>query len=431
MLRSRPLSTIVSRTGLSARVRVLVSREVWLATAFLLLNALLGVFWFVALVTLISLGLGLAYTLIGLVILGLTMRFWMAGATLERRRAGLLLGTRIAPPYRALPERGILARALARAGDPATWRDLLYLVLLFPLGIGEGALVVVAWLLPLGGLLAPLWLPYGSAADTAQPSVVLASVAALPAALAGLALLLLLPRVLLAVARRHGALALALLGPTASRERTLAARVDELRASRSRLLDAALLERQRIERDLHDGAQQRLVAVAMGLGLARGKMQSDPAAAAALVIEAHEQTKLALRDIRDLVRGIHPAVLSDRGLDPAISALAGRCPIPVEVRVDLDHRPPEAVESTAYFVVAEALTNIAKHSAAAHAWIGVSCARGRLLLEIRDDGVGGAAPAAGGGLAGLADRVAALDGRLVVASPAGGPTIIRAELPCE
>ena len=131
------------------------------------------------------------------------------------------------------------------------------------------------------------------------------------------------------------------------------------------------------------------------------------------------------------MRGIHPAVLSDRGLDAAISALPGRCPVPVEVQIALDHRPPEAVEFTAYFVVAEALTNIAKHSAATHAWINVVCRRGWLRLEIRDDGAGGAAPGAGTGLAGLADRCAGLDGHLRIASPAGGPTSIQVELPCE
>jgi len=196
------------------------------------------------------------------------------------------------------------------------------------------------------------------------------------------------------------------------------------------VVDAALEERRRIERDLHDGAQQRLVALAMDLGLAREKLATDPEAGRALVAEAHEEAKRAIREIRDLVRGIHPAVLTDRGLDPAISALAGRCPVPVTVDVALDRRLPEAVESAAYFVVAEALTNVAKHSGAGQARVGVRCAHDQLTVEVVDDGVGGADPAAGAGLTGLVERVAALDGRLTVESPTGGPTRVRAELPC-
>jgi signal transduction histidine kinase len=191
----------------------------------------------------------------------------------------------------------------------------------------------------------------------------------------------------------------------------------------------AATERRRIERDLHDGAQQRLVALAMDLGMAREKLASQPEAARALIDEAHDGAKRALAELRNLARGIHPAVLTDRGLDAAISALAARSPVPVEVDVQLHGRPPAAVESTAYFVVAEALANVAKHAAATHAEVRVIRKDEWLLVEVCDDSVGGADPA-GGGLAGLADRVAAVDGRLAVASPQGGPTVVRAELPC-
>jgi signal transduction histidine kinase len=195
-------------------------------------------------------------------------------------------------------------------------------------------------------------------------------------------------------------------------------------------VDVAAAERRRIERDLHDGAQQRLVALAMDLGMAREKFAGDPQAARTLLDEAHDEAKRALAELRNLARGIHPAVLTDRGLDAAVSALAARSPVPVEVDIDLHDRPPGAIESTAYFVVAEALANVAKHAAATHAQVRITKEGGRLVVEVRDDGVGGADPAGGSGLTGLADRVASIDGRLTVASPQGGPTVVRTELPC-
>jgi signal transduction histidine kinase len=195
-------------------------------------------------------------------------------------------------------------------------------------------------------------------------------------------------------------------------------------------VDASIDERRRIERDLHDGAQQRLVALAMDLGMARERMESDPASARQLVGEAHEEAKRALAEIRDLVRGIHPAVLTDRGLDAAVSALAGRSPIPVTVTADLPGRLPEAIESTAYFVVAEGLANVAKHSGAGRAAVILRRRGDRLAVEVSDDGRGGADPARGSGLRGLGDRVAAVDGDLVLERTADGLTVLRAELPC-
>ncbi len=430
------MSTALSRAHLTARLRALGSREVWLASGYLLLNSGFGALWAAVLVTLISLGVGLAYTIIGVGLLAVAMRAWIAGAELERTRIDVFFGVKIASPYRPLPERGILARALSRAGDPAVWRDLLYLVLLFPLGLAEGAIVLLSW----SGLLACLGVLFHRPAfwlfsGVTLPAMLDHTVQALPfvlvATAAGLTLALALPAAILGLAAGHISIALTLLSPRASRERQLAERVDELSASRARLLEAALEERRRIERDLHDGAQQRLVAVAMSLGLARQKMESDPAAAASLIEEAHEESKRAIRDIRDLVRGIHPAVLSDRGLDAAISALAVRSPVPVEANVELSGRLPDAIESTAYFVVAEALTNVAKHSNARRASVNIACRGDRLTLEVVDDGTGGADPAAGTGLDGLIDRVAALDGRLEIDSPQGGPTALRVDLPCK
>jgi signal transduction histidine kinase len=209
-------------------------------------------------------------------------------------------------------------------------------------------------------------------------------------------------------------------------------RVSELTHSRDASVVSATSELKRIERDLHDGAQQRLVSLAMDLGLARQQLSAgaDPAQAAPLVARAHDEAKAAIAELRDLVRGIHPSVLTDRGLDAAISALVARCPVPVEVTVDVPVRPSAAVEATAYFVVAEALTNVAKHSRASRARVEIRLDGDHLYVQVSDNGVGGAETRAGGGLAGLRDRVAAVEGRIAVGSPAGGPTMLMVDIPC-
>ncbi|MBZ6477319.1 sensor histidine kinase, partial [Streptomyces griseocarneus] len=180
---------------------------------------------------------------------------------------------------------------------------------------------------------------------------------------------------------------------------------------------------------LHDGAQARLVALAMDLGLAKEKLEEDPEAAARMVDEAHGEVKLALQELRDLARGIHPAILTDRGLGPALSALAARCTVPVTAEVDLAARPAPAIEGIAYFTVSELLQNISKHSRAATARVDVWRSADRLMLQVWDDGRGGASTSGGSGLAGLAERLESVDGLLLVDSPAGGPTTVTAELP--
>jgi signal transduction histidine kinase len=210
----------------------------------------------------------------------------------------------------------------------------------------------------------------------------------------------------------------------------LGEQVNRLETSRAAAVDSAEAERRRIERDLHDGAQQRLVALAMDLGTARERLDDDPEGGRQLVTEAHEEAKAALREIRDLVRGIHPAILSDRGLDAALSAVVARSPVPVTLQVTVAERPPPVVESAAYFVVTEALTNVARHSRATTAAVTIERAGDRLVVEVRDDGVGGAAVDGGSGLRGLQDRVTALGGTLLILSPDGGPTSLIAELPC-
>jgi signal transduction histidine kinase len=213
-------------------------------------------------------------------------------------------------------------------------------------------------------------------------------------------------------------------------EAELRARVEELQTSRARLVEVSMGERRRLERDLHDGAQQRLVALSLQLGLARRKLDDDPAIGGRLLDAARGELGRALEELRELARGIHPAILTDRGLGPALEALAQRAPLPVDLDQMPEDRLPAAVEAAAYFVVAESLTNVAKYSGAQHATVRVDRDDGYAVVEVSDDGVGGADPAAGTGLRGLADRLAALDGRLEVHSPPGGGTVIRANIPC-
>jgi signal transduction histidine kinase len=213
-------------------------------------------------------------------------------------------------------------------------------------------------------------------------------------------------------------------------EAELRARVEELQTSRARLVEVSIGERRRLERDLHDGAQQRLVALSLQLGLARRKLEDDPDLGGRLLDAARGELDRALAELRELARGIHPAVLTDRGLGAALEALAQRAPLPVDLDEMPDDRLPSAVEAAAYFVVAESLTNVAKYSGAQHASVRVGRLDGFAVVEVSDDGVGGADPAAGTGLRGLADRLAALDGRLEVHSPPGGGTVIRANIPC-
>jgi signal transduction histidine kinase len=214
-------------------------------------------------------------------------------------------------------------------------------------------------------------------------------------------------------------------------EAELRARLDELQSSRARLVEVSIFERRRLERDLHDGAQQRLVALSLQLGLARRSLDTgDGRAAIAMLDAARDELARALEELRELARGIHPAVLTDRGLEAALEALAERAPLPVSLDEMPAERLPAPVEAAAYFVVAEALTNVAKYAGASSAEVRIARDHGYAVVEVRDDGVGGADPAVGTGLRGLADRLAALDGRLEVHSPEGEGTIVRAEVPC-
>jgi PAS domain S-box-containing protein len=209
----------------------------------------------------------------------------------------------------------------------------------------------------------------------------------------------------------------------------LHARLEELAASRARIVTAGDVERRRLERNLHDGAQQRLVTLSLSLRVALAQLESDPAAARAALADASDELALALDELRELARGLHPAVLSDRGLRAAIEMLAGRAPVPVEIADIPDERLPEPVEAAAYYLIAEALTNVTKYARASTVRVRVAANDARVFVEVSDDGVGGADPATGSGLRGLADRVEALGGSLDVVSPAGAGTSLRAEIP--
>jgi signal transduction histidine kinase len=245
---------------------------------------------------------------------------------------------------------------------------------------------------------------------------------------AGLLVLPLVPWIIRALAAADSAATRWGLSP--SRTEALEEQIDTLRETQARSVDIAMADRRQIERDLHDGAQQRLLSLGMDLGMALEKFETDPDAARALVGDAHQELQRAVSELRNLARGIHPAVLTDRGLDAALSALAARSPVPVRLEIDIRERPPASIEATAYFIVAEALTNAARHANASAVDVRVRLLGDALRIEVADDGVGGAEERPGGGLAGLADRASSVEGVLRVTSPAGGPTVVAAELPC-
>ncbi|ANZ36085.1 histidine kinase [Lentzea guizhouensis] len=396
---------------------------------YLLTNLVTGIFWFTLSVVLVVVGFATSVLWVGIPILWLAMNVVRGGAAVERAWVGAALRTEIPRPYREKQPGTLWQRWKAQFTDPATWRDFGYLVLLLPVGALEFSSVLALWTVVVALIGVPFWISHAPFAVVVGDFWTIDSfTSALPIALIGLALIPFAVIGTRSLGALHGKFARAMLGPTRADE--LAIEAERLQSSRARGVEAAEAERRRIERDLHDGAQQRLVAVAMGLGRAKSKMDTDPDGAAELIAEAHADAKLAIKELRDLARGIYPSVLGDRGLDAALSALAARVPIEVDLQVDVDPRPPTAVESAAYFTVGEALTNITKHSNGTKATVRVNRVDTGVLVEVTDNGQGGAELKPGGGLAGLADRAATIDGVVVVVSPVGGPTVIRAELPC-
>jgi signal transduction histidine kinase len=413
--------------SVSGVIRAVFAARTWQETAYLLIDLAVGIAGFTFVVTGLSLGAGLLITLVGLPVLVVTLLGCRGGAWLERRRARLL-SLELPDPPPLNREGSFLRRASRPLVDGAAWRAAAYFVVMLPVGVATFTVTVTIWSTALGLLTLPAWawaLPhggpqFGEAYYWSRPWQLAV------AAVAGALLTLLAPWVVRVLAACSKALVSGLLG---SSRRELEERAEILTETRSRTVDASIDERRRLERDLHDGAQQRLVALGMDLGIALEKLDTDPDAAKALLRDAHGDAQLALRELRDLARGIHPAVLSDRGLDAAVSGLAARSPVPVRVHGSLARRPPASVEATAYFIASEALANVAKHANASSAEVLLAIEDDRLRVEIADDGRGGADPD-GAGLRGLADRAAALDGSFTVDSPHGGGTRIVTELPC-
>jgi signal transduction histidine kinase len=376
------------------------------------------------------------------------------GDALPPRSRDLLL-PRVGDALPMRPGDALPGRALRAARAASTWRQIAYHVLALFIGVAGGALTAAFWTVGIGlGLVVPmrllgLWADEGWLPATA------------PAGVLAVAALLAAPWVARGVARTDTAVARALLGPSRNEQLTL--RVESLARSRADVVAATDAERRRIERDLHDGAQQRLVSLAMNLGMARAGLADAPAPAREAIAAAHDEAVQALAELREFVRGLHPAVLDDRGLDAALSGIVARAPLPVRLTVAVPERCPPVIEAIAYFVVSEALTNIAKHASATRAEVTVDRTADRLRIVITDNGrggatidgragatdrngaggksgstiggrgggVGGGSEGGGGtGLRGLAQRAASVDGTFALHSPVGGPTTITVELPC-
>ena len=402
----------------------LVAPATWLGATHLALEVVIGPV--IGVVVLVGVCVGIVLVPVfglGLLVLPDVLAGSTVLASWARRRLALLTGLVLPTP----PTITGTWRERAEWRLRRSWREVTHHVLGIVGGPVLGTLVLAFGVAAVGLLGTPIWRPLTPSGTwpVAGPVgwVVMAGFV-----LSGVVLLLAWPRVVhgcVVVARAEAVL---LLGPA---PKDLLRRVDVLTRTRSAVVAAAEAERARIERDLHDGAQQRLVALAMGLGRARSRLDTDPAQARALLDDAHREAMTALAELRDLARGIAPSVLADRGLDAALSALAARSPVPVDVSVDPPVGPTDrTAESVAYFCVAEALTNVSKHAGARRASVAVRRSPGVLAVTISDDGVGGAGLVPGGGLAGLRDRVDAVDGRLSLDSPAGGPTALRLEVPC-
>jgi signal transduction histidine kinase len=410
------------------RVRELPGVRSWKILSdslFLALNFVLGVVTFVTLLVLFVVGVATSIAIVGIPILFVTFGIVMYLAQLERSRIRMFTGVNIPSPYREIPTTvGFWKRSWMVMRSAALWRDTVYLFLLFPIGILSLMLVSI----PVSFIVTPIITLFGGTNSVLGFWTVDSFGESLFALVTGAILLYPLSIAINLAALLHVRVAERFLGNSV--EEILSERVEELTESRSAVMRAMHLERRRIERDLHDGAQQRLVSLAMELGLAREKLETDPEGARKLIDASHEDAKLVLQELRELVRGIHPAVLTDRGLDAAISAVAGRSRIPVSVDVKLPERLPEEVEGTAYFVVVEALTNIARHSRAKHAEVSIRRRGNWLKVVIEDDGIGGANMENGSGLRGLRDRILALDGVFHLMSPVRKGTTIEVDIPC-
>ncbi|MEV1025617.1 sensor domain-containing protein [Streptomyces sp. NPDC050264] len=402
----------------------------WRSAAYLVTGAVAGAVALVGIVTAAALGVVLAVVLVGLPLVVLTALAGLPVAWVERSRLGLVDLDPAPEQHQPPASEGLWAWLTTRLREQVTWRELGYALLFAGLLWPVDALAVtVALFLPLSVVATPVMMATvggGEEAKVLKQWTVTTWPSAFGIAMLGLVLLALGAYVLGTAAGARVELTRLLIAP---RDGDLGVKVVELTRSRVRLVDAFEAERRRIERDLHDGAQQRLVALTMTLGLARLDVPDGPLADQ--LARAHDEAGKALAELRELIHGIHPKVLADYGIEAAVSDAADRSPVPVDVDLDLSGRLSQSVEAAAYFVVCEALANVAKHSGASRARVSGGWAGGRLAVQVRDDGRGGADARGGSGLTGLADRVSALDGKLSLSSPPGGPTELHVEFPCE
>jgi len=414
-------------------------RQLGIDTGYTVLGFPLATASFVVMVTGLSAGLGTLVIFVGLPILAVTLLAARLFADIERLRIPAVLHRpRSRPVYRtSQPGDGALRRIVSPLRQTQSWLDLVHGVLHFPIAVAVFCVVVTWWAAAIGGTLTLLWdwsIPRGPDNKSLAQLIGLGDSTfariGLQTAM-GVLCLVTLPFVVRGCALLSAGFSRALLISLAEMRQTISTLTEQKAAA----VSAEATALRRLERDIHDGPQQRLVRLAMDLGRARQQLDTDPDALGATLDEAISQTRETLDELRALSRGIAPPVLVDRGLPSALDALAGRCTVPTALVVDPDLGTPRgrlhaAVENTAYFAVAEALTNVAKHSAAANCWVTVANGPSRLSIQVVDDGDGGAHVAKGHGLSGLADRVRSTGGTLSVVSPAGGPTEIRVELPC-
>jgi signal transduction histidine kinase len=418
--------------GMTGLLRPLAERRTYLATLDLLLDLGFGIVWFSVFATGVAAGGGMADHA--------PRATDPDGHVPVRTRGRLGRAKARAPPARHRDRRSGAScskrgraleqarRAVPRPHDVEGIR--LPLARAADQSVVNFSVALTAWAVPLWAITLPIYAVEwpGAAPEVWNGTRLDSWHEVIPVAVAGLLLLPLVPWIVRGLAAADAAAARWGLSP--SRTEVLEERIGTLRETQARSVDIAIADRRQIERDLHDGAQQRLLALGMDLGMALDKFETDPEAARELVGDAHRELQRAVAELRNLARGIHPAVLTDRGLDAALSALAARSPVPVHLEVDLRERPPASIEATAYFIVAEALTNAARYANASAVDVRVRLVGERLRIEIADDGVDGAEQRPGGGLAGLADRASSVEGAFRITSPTGGPTIVAAELPC-
>ncbi|KZM69937.1 sensor histidine kinase [Nocardia terpenica] len=415
------MTTRDSATSIPVRLlRPWRSATLWSACAHVAVDGLVAVLGVLAVT---AFGVSMILVPVGL---GIPMvpaaRWTLYGlAAFERARFAAVGGRDIPAPPRPDLSGPITQAARRLVTDRTLWRHIAYFVLLVPVAALTLAGTLIIWSVPLAVLLLPVADPHAVGGIGVAIAITVATLAV------GIVAAPPVMRMLLAL---DNALAAALLAP--SPHTALTQRVEHLQRTRAATVEAAEAERRRIERDLHDGAQQRLVALSIMLGRISARLKkAGDLETRDLVEDAKRTANEAITELRNLTRGLHPPVLTDRGLDAALSAVAAQCPIPVTVDVRVVPRPSITVESIAYFVVTEALTNVAKHSRAERAWVAITRTGDRLTVKVTDNGVGGANPAHGSGLRGLTDRVAGVDGRLRLVSPAGGPTVVEVEFACE